>query len=148
MYPADTYQAPALSENLEQSIPPIEIEAQTKLNSREAAVLSDIQKALHAWYNCFIYWAITHYFLGISSTVCAVIAASTPEFTGRNYLLSYVAVSTAILTFLKAQQKNTAYINAWRNLRAERMAYSAGETELKSLVKCYKDGEEMIGKCD
>jgi hypothetical protein len=111
-------------------------------------VLADIEKALKDWYWCFKAWAVTHYILGISSTVCAVIAASSPDVNGRSYLLGYVAVTTAIITFLKAQQKNTAYITAWRNLRAERMAYYANQSDPKKLIQCYKDGEDLISRYD
>ncbi|SEQ29353.1 hypothetical protein SAMN03159444_01434 [Pseudomonas sp. NFACC02] len=110
--------------------------------------LSQIKKALENWYRCFILWAVAHYVLGVSSTICAVIAASNINIATKDILVVYVAVATAVLTFLKAQQKNNAYIIAWRSLNSKRIDYFAGKASLDELTQCYKEGEDMIGKFD
>ena len=118
-------------------------------SSAERITLKDIDKALSDWYWCFKSWALAHYTLGITSTICAILIASNIQLPfSKDYLIVYVAIATAIITFLKAQPKTNAYITAWRNLRAERMGYYAGSSSLDKMVQTYKSGEDLIGKND
>lgn len=107
-----------------------------------------ISAQLKYWNLCFWIWNIIHYLLGIYATVGTVIIAS-KGLEKSTWLAISVAIATAVLTFFKASAKANAYIQAWRLLHTECVAYQLNaEYTDKQLADAHRDGEQIIGKAD
>jgi hypothetical protein len=107
-----------------------------------------ILEQLGNWWKAFWFWNITHYSLGLLSTIgTAVIAAN--KNGDCPYLAIAIAVATAAITFLKSGAKANAYIGAWRYLNAERIAFELTPHYSEAqLADHHRKCEAMIGKAD
>lgn len=111
-------------------------------------VPEQITKQLKNWWCFFWFWNVLHYVLGLYATVGTVFIAASKQ-APDTFLSITVAVSTAALTFLKATEKASAYIAAWRYLNSERICFELDPNYPETnLCKAHKKGEEIIGKSD
>ena len=107
-----------------------------------------ITKQLSAWWISFWFWNITHYVLGLASSICTVLIAKNSYEDFPNMPV-FVAVATAAMTFMKSDSKANSYIAAWRVLNAERIEYELDPSYSDSkLAKEHKRCESIIGKSD
>lgn len=116
---------------------------------------ASIRRHLNGWNRCFWIWNVLHYLFGLTATIGTVLIAvhsgepadPTSKLTGVAPIL--VAICTSCLTFLKASTKANAYIQAWRILDLERIAYSLDPNYPdEKLVDAVRRGETIIGKTD
>ena len=115
-------------------------------------VPQQILQRLKQWKKCFWFWNISHYALGLTATIGTVIIAAKPwdPPTDPNTTLGIVvAICTSILTFAKASSKSSCYIQAWRILDVERIAFQLDpDYPEPKLANALRTGEAIIGKTD
>lgn len=116
--------------------------------ANERTAPKQITEQLKVWWWAFWFWNITHYSLGLSASICSAVMAKNSH-TGSTVLPVFVAVATAVITFLKSGTKGNAYISAWRKLNAARIQYELDPLYTEAmLAKEHSKCEEIIGKAD
>lgn len=113
-----------------------------------------IHRQLRSWYFSFCFWNIFYYAFGLAATIGALLTTPDtknymPEWWSPTLASLFVAASTAIIGFTKAQAKAAAYITAWRNLNSAAAAYCLDSTYAAStLADENKRGESIIAGAD
>lgn len=117
-------------------------------NLQASTVATAAQSRADIWFNSYIFWAIAHYALGLTSVVLAVLAGTNrvPSASSKAKLALGAALAAATLTFFNPATHAKAYHQAWQGLDSELRKFNEQDTKTKEscLNIAIDNGEKLI----
>ena len=110
----------------------------------EDEFLETVNLRLGIWKKIWIFFIVSHFFLGIIGVVCSSIAASNLfEAPAPQYLSLVSALCIAVIGFMRPESRYRSFVRAWRELKAAKDKYLYRTESRDELLRVLHESEKV-----